>query len=100
MRPGLEWEASPQRAAWIAQVSPLLDGEGRLEQQPGLEFWFTPPGSPSLARPRRWKMMAVTLLALYPTSLIVGVLVWSAPRWSTCCWRCVRFPRCCWWSRP
>ncbi len=69
------WEASPQRADWIAQVSPLLDGEAELEQQPGLEFWFTPPGSPSLAQPRRWKMMTVTLLALYPTSLLIGLLV-------------------------
>ena len=69
------WEASVQRAAWIAQITPVLDGESTLEQQPGLEFWFTPPGSPSLAQPRRWKMMVVTLLALYPTSLLISVLV-------------------------
>ena len=69
------WEASVQRADWIAEITPILDGESTLEQQPGLEFWFTPPGSPSLAQPRRWKMMVVTLLALYPTSLLIGVLV-------------------------
>ena len=72
--------AAPRRpvvlpAAWIADITPILDGESTLEQQPGLEFWFTPPGSPSLAQPRRWKMMVVTLLALYPTSLLIGVLV-------------------------
>ena len=69
------WEESVQRADWIAQITPILDGESTLEQQPGLEFWFTPPGSPSLAQPRRWKMMTVTLLALYPTSLLISVLV-------------------------
>ena len=69
------WETSSERAAWIADITPILDGESTLEQQPGLEFWFTPPDSPSLAQPRRWKMMVVTLLALYPTSLLIGVLV-------------------------
>ena len=69
------WEDSSERAAWIAEITPLLDGESTLEQQPGLEFWFTPPGSPSLAQPRRWKMLVVTLIALYPTSLLISVLV-------------------------
>ena len=72
------WEDSAQRADWLAQVTPLLDGETTLEQQPGLEFWFTPPGSPSLAQPRRWKMLVVTLLALYPTSLLLTLLIGPA----------------------
>ncbi|WP_424951771.1 antibiotic biosynthesis monooxygenase [Deinococcus sp.] len=72
------WEDSPERAKWIARVAPLLGGEAEMEQQPGLEFWFTPPGSPSLAQPRRWKMMVVTLLALYPTSLLIALLVGPA----------------------
>jgi uncharacterized protein len=72
------WEDSPERAAWLQAVTPLLDGEALLEQQPGLEFWFTPPGSPLLRQPRRWKMAVVTVLALYPTTLSIGVLVGPA----------------------
>lgn len=72
------WEDSAERAAWLTQMAPLLDGEANFEQQAGLEFWFTPPGSPVLAQPRRWKMMVVTLLALYPTSLLINVLVGPA----------------------
>jgi uncharacterized protein len=72
------WEESSERAAWIAEITPILDGESSLEQQPGLEFWFTPPGSPTLSQPRRWKMLLVTLLALYPTSLLITVLIGPA----------------------
>ena len=72
------WEDSPERAEWLQRMAPLLDGETTLEQQPGLEFWFTPPGSPSLAQPRRWKMLVVTLLALYPTSLLLTLLIGPA----------------------
>ncbi len=72
------WEDSSERAAWIAEITPILDGESSLEQQPGLEFWFTPPGSPTLSQPRRWKMLVVTLLALYPTSLLITVLIGPA----------------------
>ena len=69
------WEASPERAGWLDCMAPLLDGETVFEQQPGLEFWFTPPGSPTLSQPRRWKMLLVTLLALYPTSLLITLLL-------------------------
>ena len=72
------WEDSPERAEWLRRIAPLVDGESTLEQQPGLEFWFTPPGSPVLAQPRRWKMLVVTLLALYPTSLLLTVLIGPA----------------------
>lgn len=79
------WETSPQRAAWLTRLAPHIAGEARIEAQPGLEFWFTPPASPSLRQPRRWKMTLVTLLALYPTSLLITSLLgphllgWPAP---------------------
>ncbi len=72
------WETSPQRREWLSRLEPHITGEVSIEQQPGLEFWFTPPGSPVLMQPRRWKMVLVTLLALYPTSLLVSVLVGAA----------------------
>lgn len=72
------WETSPERAGWLAAVTPLLDGEAEMHHQPGLEFWFTPPGSPVLSQPRRWKMVLVTVLALYPTSLLTSLLVGPA----------------------
>ena len=69
------WEASAQRQEWLAKLEPHIQGEARIEAQPGLEFWFTPPGSPTLAQPHRWKMVLVTVLGLYPTSLSVSALL-------------------------
>ncbi|MFC4455856.1 antibiotic biosynthesis monooxygenase [Deinococcus sonorensis] len=67
------WEHSAERARCLAEVEPLLDGETTIDKQPGLEFWFTPPGSPTLRQPPRWKMVLLTVLALYPTSLLVNL---------------------------
>lgn len=69
------WELSPGRAAWLAQVEPLVDGEVSFEKQPGLDFWFTPPASPTLRQPPRWKMTLLTLAALYPVSLGAALLL-------------------------
>jgi uncharacterized protein len=69
------WEQSPVRAEWLSRVAPLTDSETPIERQPGLEFWFTPPGSPVLRQPRRWKMTLLTLATLYPISLGFAALV-------------------------
>ena len=69
------WETSPVRAEWLDLVEPFSDGQPLIERQPGLEFWFTPPGSPTLRQPPRWKMTLLTLLTLYPVSLTFGVLI-------------------------
>ncbi|AWN24464.1 antibiotic biosynthesis monooxygenase [Deinococcus irradiatisoli] len=70
-----EWEASGVRAEWLDLVEPFSDGQPLIERQPGLEFWFTPPGSPALRQPPRWKMAVLTVLALYPVSLTFGLLL-------------------------
>ena len=53
-------------------LEPLVEGTERSYQQ-GLDFWFVPPGSPN--RPVRWKMMLPTLLALWPTILLLSWLL-------------------------
>ncbi|MBZ9712604.1 antibiotic biosynthesis monooxygenase [Deinococcus multiflagellatus] len=72
------WELSPERAAWLARVTPLVDEQLSFEKQPGLDFWFTPPAAPSLRQPPRWKMALLTLAALYPVSLGTGWLFGTA----------------------
>ena len=73
-----EWENSAERADWLARVEPLVDGQVSFEKQPGLEFWFTPPASPTLRQPPRWKMTLLTLAALYPVSLGITLLLGPA----------------------
>ncbi|WP_420593831.1 antibiotic biosynthesis monooxygenase [Deinococcus sp.] len=69
-----DWEASPERSAWAEQLTPL-SSPPRVQRQPGLEYWFTPPGSPTLAQPPRWKMALLTLLMIYPLSLAFAALI-------------------------
>ncbi len=70
-----EWEASGVRAEWLDVVEPFSDGQPLIERQPGLEFWFTPPESPVLRQPPRWKMAVLTVLALFPVSLTFAALL-------------------------
>jgi len=39
-----------------------------------LEFWFTPPAG-ATGEPPRWKMVIVTLLVMYPLSLLLETLL-------------------------
>ncbi|WP_045233716.1 hypothetical protein, partial [Deinococcus pimensis] len=68
------WQDSPQRAAWLARASELIEGEPRESVTGGLEYWFTPPDSPVLRQPPRWKMVLLTVLALYPLNLSLNLL--------------------------
>ena len=79
------WQESEVRAFWLARVTPLLEGEPVVNVTPGLEFWFTPTKATMLRQPPRWKMVALTLLGLYPLSLLLnwGVvpLLEGVPLW-------------------
>lgn len=62
------WENSDERRAWLDRVEPLVVHPPERERHTGLEVWFTPPaGRPG---PPRYKMVPVTLLAIYPLLLI------------------------------
>lgn len=69
------WEHSPQRQEWLRLMEPLNDAVSPLEQQTGLEFWFTPPDSPLARTAPRWKQIIMTICALYPVSLLINVLL-------------------------
>jgi uncharacterized protein len=77
------WESSETRHQWLDRLEPLVVHPPTLERHTGLEVWFTPV--PGHAPPPRWKMVAVTLLAIYPlimlTQLLLGPLMadWPMP---------------------
>lgn len=60
---------------WHEMISPLTEGKPRYEHVSGLETWFTLPGQRAIVPPPRWKMALVTLLGVYPASLLLGVTV-------------------------
>ena len=66
-----EFYASPLFQAWEERSKSLTDGGWSYHPLHGLEAWFRAPGGP----PSRWKMALVTLLGVYPVSLLIGFCV-------------------------
>jgi uncharacterized protein len=62
------WMGSAERGRLVARIDELLDdpGGGEVRSVDGWEGWFVTPGYAPPAPPRRWKMAAITLAALYP----------------------------------
>ncbi|MEK6259705.1 MAG: antibiotic biosynthesis monooxygenase [Planctomycetota bacterium] len=71
------FQASPEYARFRTAIEPLLEREPCIEEMTGLESWFTLPHAQVLRPLPRWKMALVTLLGVYPTSLLVGVFISS-----------------------
>jgi antibiotic biosynthesis monooxygenase (ABM) superfamily enzyme len=63
---------SPMFTAWEARARTLTEGEPVYRQLHGLEAWFRSPTRPP---PPRWKMALLTLLGVYPVSLLIGFLL-------------------------
>jgi uncharacterized protein len=67
------WMDSATRRELVARIDELLGdaGGGEVRTVDGWEGWFVQPGYAPPAPPRRWKMAAITLAALYPLVLIL-----------------------------
>lgn len=68
------FRTSPEYLEWNQTALDLTEGEGRVEELIGLESWFTLPGAALRPLPK-WKMALVTLLGVFPTSLLLGETV-------------------------
>jgi len=70
-----EFYRLPLFVEWKQKVAKLVEGEPRYEHLSGLETWFTLPGQRAILPPPRWKMGLVTLLAVYPFSMVLAITV-------------------------
>ena len=70
------WERSEERRRWLKRAEPLINDE-RVNVLTGLETWFPRPSRPGEPAPPRYKMAAVTWLAVYP--LITLILLLAGP---------------------
>jgi antibiotic biosynthesis monooxygenase (ABM) superfamily enzyme len=70
------WMTSGERAACVARLTPLVEGYSAHPLGSGLGGWFAfddaPPGAPE---PPRWKQILMVTLGLYPTVMLLAVLV-------------------------
>jgi antibiotic biosynthesis monooxygenase (ABM) superfamily enzyme len=67
------WLDSPQRQALVEEAVPMLADGDQTEVNPVNEFWFTPQGETAAPAPR-WKQAVVTLLVIFPHTLLVPLL--------------------------
>jgi len=70
------FRTSAEYLEWNQLAVELTEGAGRVEELTGLESWFTLPGANLRPLPK-WKMASVTLLGVFPTSLLLGQTVGS-----------------------
>lgn len=65
------WQSSDIRRDLLKKSEPLRESEPAYRRESGLEFWFESPGSP----PPRWKMAVVTVLGVWPVSILIPWLL-------------------------
>ncbi len=69
-----EWEKTEKRAEWLRTMQPLLMRRARYNRLTGMETWFTLSPSDPIIPPPRYKMAAVTWLAITPTLIVFNYL--------------------------
>ena len=67
------WQESDIRRQLLKKAEPLVESEPAYRMESGLEYWFMPQGVP--APPPTWKMAVVTVLAVWPVSMLVPWLL-------------------------
>ncbi|MBI4791329.1 MAG: antibiotic biosynthesis monooxygenase [Deltaproteobacteria bacterium] len=67
------WQESDIRLELLKKAEPFRESEPSYQLESGLEYWFAPPDIP--ASPPRWKMALVTVLGVWPVSMLVPRLL-------------------------
>lgn len=67
-------ESSDYRT-WMGRLREVSEADPEIEEMGGLAFWFTLPGRPTRRPPPRIKMALLTLLGVYPLSMLFPMLV-------------------------
>ena len=74
--------ASPDYQQWMTRLREVSDAEPEIEERGGLAFLFTLPNRPPRRPPSRPKMAVITLIGVYPLSMLFPALVVPAtPGW-------------------
>ena len=68
-----DWQESDIRRQLLLKAEKLVENEPSYRMESGLEYWFTPNGAS--APPPTWKMAVVTVLAVWPVSILVPWLL-------------------------
>lgn len=69
------FKASDEYTVWMERLRSVSEADPEIEEMGGLAFWFTLPGNTDRRVPPRLKMAAVTLLGVYPLSILYPMVV-------------------------
>ena len=67
------WQDSDTRKKLLKKTEAFRESEPSYRQESGLEYWFAPSGASNA--PPRWKMAIVTVLGVWPVSMLVPILL-------------------------
>lgn len=67
------WQESDIRQELLKKAEPFREREPSYRLENGLEYWFAPSGA--LVSPPHWKMAIVTVLGVWPVSMLVPWLL-------------------------
>lgn len=67
------WQESDIRRELLKKAEPFRETPPSYRLESGLEYWFSPPGVPT--SPPRWKMALVTVVGVWPASILVSRLL-------------------------
>lgn len=67
------WQESAIRQELLKKAETFRETPPSYRLESGLEYWFAPPGVP--ASPPRWKMALVTVMGVWPASMLVSWLL-------------------------
>jgi antibiotic biosynthesis monooxygenase (ABM) superfamily enzyme len=74
--------SSPEYAEWRNRLVEVTEGEPTISEMGGLAPWFTLPDRPVRLPPPMYKMAVVTLMGVYPLSLLFsGMMERLAGAW-------------------
>ncbi len=65
------WLESDERRSWLEQVTPLIEGDRKMNVVGGFAGWFRATDD---AHTPKWKQATAVLLALFPTALTLSLL--------------------------
>ncbi len=70
-----QFTSSIEYLNWMRRLRDVTETDPEIQEMGGLAFWFTPPDKPLRHPPSKIKMSAVTLLGVYPLSMLFPALV-------------------------
>lgn len=74
----------PEYNVWMERLREVSEEDPAIEETPGLAFWFEDPNHPPRCPPK-FKMALITLLGVYPLSMLfpdlVGPFISAWPPW-------------------